>query len=63
MIRPRRSLVLPIATLILAALAVSLCHRPAAVGYARAISEGQRAAAQAIADDAANRDDGHGANP
>jgi len=36
-------LALPIATLLLAALAVSLCHRPSAVSYARRIEAGRQA--------------------
>ncbi len=54
--RPAR-LALPIATLLLAALALSMCQRPSAVSYARRIEAG----AQADAANAAwsvNRDDG-----
>ncbi len=40
--RPAR-LALPIATLMLAALAVSMCQRPSAVGYAGRIEAGRQA--------------------
>ena len=40
--RPAR-LALPLATLLLAALAASLCQRPSAVNYARRIEAGRQA--------------------
>jgi hypothetical protein len=45
----KRSLALPVATLILGALAVSFCHQPSAVRYANKIKHGARySAANAV---------------